>query len=135
MAMKQRSTGGDPMKVLVRMIAAVALAATCGGCWGDTAQYVNRTDTITLTAGNAKDLNAATHVTDPWPPAAANTRIPGDGSRMVGAVDRYQGRQAARGPGQAGTQPGAQGGMAGSDASGMSAQPAGAAVPSSTLPY
>ena len=120
------------MKTLVRMIAATALAATCGGCWGNNAQYVNRTDTVTMTAGNAKEFNAATQVKDPWPAAAANRDIPGNGSRMVGAVDRYEGRQTTRG--QAGAQPGAQGGATAPGTAGMG-PPSGAAVPSATLPY
>ena len=52
--------------------------------------YVHRSNTITLSAGNAKEANAAIHVIDPWPPYANDTRIPGDGQRMADAVDRYQ---------------------------------------------
>ena len=37
-------------------------------------------------AGNAKDVNAAIHVVDPWPRDVNNRRIRGDGARMVGAV-------------------------------------------------
>lgn len=121
------------MKSLIRMIATVALVAGCGGCWGDSAQYLNRTDTITMTAGNANEINAATHVKDPWPPGAANRQIPGDGGRMVGAMDRYEGRQGARGQGSAGAQPGAQG--AGGPAGTGPAPATGAAVPPSTLPF
>ncbi len=54
------------------------------------AQYVQRTQTITLSAGNAKEANAAIHVIDPWPAYASDTRIPGNGQRMAEAVDRYQ---------------------------------------------
>jgi hypothetical protein len=53
-------------------------------------QYLQRSDKITLSAGNAKEVNAATHVIDPWPPYVGNRRIPGNGERMAGAVERYR---------------------------------------------
>jgi hypothetical protein len=52
--------------------------------------YVQRTQTITLAAGNAKEANAAIQTIDPWPAYVYNTRIPGDGSRMADAVVRYE---------------------------------------------
>src|SRR5712691_9755491 len=54
------------------------------------AQYIQRSDTITLGAGNAKDVNAAAHVIDPWPRYVGNRRIPGNGERLSGAVERYR---------------------------------------------
>jgi len=53
-------------------------------------QYFQRKDTVTLGAGNAKEVNSATHVIDPWPRYVGDTRIPGDGGRMAGAVERYR---------------------------------------------
>ena len=53
-------------------------------------QYFQRKDTVTLGAGDAKAVNSATHVIDPWPRYVGNTRIPGNGERMVGAVERYR---------------------------------------------
>ena len=75
------------------------------------AQYIHRSDTITLSAGNAKDVNAATQVIDPWPRNVGNRRIPANGERMVGAVQRYQRSGAARSQGQIGqpTGPGGSG--------------------------
>ena len=52
--------------------------------------YAQRSQTITLSAGNAKEANAAIHVIDPWPRYVYNTRIPGDGQRMADAVERYE---------------------------------------------
>src|SRR5438132_12328908 len=80
---------------IVRMLGCLPLAAALGGCWtgiyeNPFAQYVNRSDTITLSAGDAKDVNAATHVIDPWPRYVGNRRIPGNGERMTGAVERYR---------------------------------------------
>ena len=53
-------------------------------------QYVQRSDHITLSAGNAKEANAAIQIIDPWPRYVYNTRIQGDGQRMAEAVERYE---------------------------------------------
>jgi hypothetical protein len=69
-----------------------SLTSTRASAWDQDpfAQYIQRSDTITLGAGNAKDVNAATHVLDPWPRYVGNRRIPGNGERMSGAVERYR---------------------------------------------
>ena len=54
------------------------------------AMYIERSDTVTLGAGNARDVNAATHVIDPWPRYVGNRRIPGNGDRLSRAVERYR---------------------------------------------
>jgi hypothetical protein len=116
------------MTKIARTIAGLALAGAAAGCWpygNEGAQYFHRSDTITLSAGNAKDVNAAIHVIDPWPRNVHNRRIPANGDRMVGAVQRYQGRQVQRGQTPAG-------GAAGSPdatASPPPAPPVGAATP------
>jgi hypothetical protein len=104
--MSERPVSKVPMKI-ARALVAVALAAACGGCWAgvyDTpgAEYLHRSDTITLSAGNAKNVNAVAHIIDPWPRQVANRRIPGHGERMAHAMERYK-----SGPGstnQTGTQ-------------------------------
>lgn len=53
-------------------------------------EYLQRSDKVTLSAGNAKEVNADIHVIDPWPRYVGNTRIPGNGERMAGAVERYR---------------------------------------------
>jgi hypothetical protein len=53
-------------------------------------QYFQRKDTVFLSSGNAKQVNEATHIIDPWPRYVGNTRIPGNGERMAGAVERYR---------------------------------------------
>jgi len=77
----------------------IILAALAGGlgstsalAWDQDpfAQYLQRSDTITLDAGNAKETNAVTHVIDPWPRYVGNRRIPGNGQRLSGAVERYR---------------------------------------------
>jgi hypothetical protein len=83
---------------IARTVVAIALAAPCGGCWTGVyespgAEYLHRSDTITLSAGNAKDVNAMTHIIDPWPRHVANRRIPGNGERMAHAMERYKSGQ------------------------------------------
>jgi hypothetical protein len=53
-------------------------------------QYLQRKNGVTLGAGDAKEVNSATHIIDPWPRYVRNTRIPADGGRMSGAVERYR---------------------------------------------
>jgi hypothetical protein len=97
------------MTKIVRTAAAVAIAAACGGCWtgvydNPAAEYLHRSDTITLSAGNAKDVNAMTHIIDPWPRHVANRRIPGHGERIAHALERYKSGQALGPSNQGGTQ-------------------------------
>jgi hypothetical protein len=123
------------MYKIVRTLACIAAATAAAGCWPgpygyNGAQYIHRSDTITLSAGNAKEVNAATQVIDPWPRNVGDPRIPANGERMVGAVQRYQRSGAARTQGQIG-QPTGPGGP-GAPPPGP---PSGAAIPAATLPY
>jgi hypothetical protein len=78
-------------------------------------QYLQRSVTISLGAGNAKDTNAAIQTIDPWPPYVGRTRIPGDGRRAVDSVQRMY-----RTPDPF-ERPGAGGGTGGADSTGSSA--------------
>lgn len=69
------------------LMVAAATFWTAGAYGGE---YLQRTDTITMSAGNAKEVNSAIHVIDPWPPYVRNRRIPANGPRMTGAIQRYQ---------------------------------------------
>ena len=51
--------------------------------------YFQRSDKITLWEGDAKSVNAATHVIDPWPRYVGNRNIPVSGDRLSRAVTRY----------------------------------------------
>jgi len=75
-------------------------------------QYLQRSVTISLGAGNAKDTNAAIQTVDPWPPYVGRTRIPGDGRRAVDSVQRMY-----RTPDPF-ERPGAGGGAGGADSTG-----------------
>ncbi|MBR0830207.1 hypothetical protein JQ596_32225 [Bradyrhizobium manausense] len=65
-----------------------------GGCYGlaghdEMDRYVQRSDTITMSAGNAKEVNAATHTIHPWPRYVGDRRIAYDARRVGAAVTRY----------------------------------------------
>ena len=72
------------------IIGSAAFAATlaCSGAWAwdqdPAAQYFERKDTIVSGAGDARNVNAATHIIDPWPRYVGNRRIPATGERMTG---------------------------------------------------
>ncbi len=78
---------------LTSLTLVTAFAAGLAGCnhlEDNITQYAQRTDKVTLSAGNAKDTNAAIHTIDPWPRASADRRIPANGERMAGAYERYR---------------------------------------------
>ncbi len=52
--------------------------------------YLERIEGVTTSAGNARDINAVTHMIDPWPRHVRNRRVPANGERMAGAVERYR---------------------------------------------
>lgn len=93
---------------MMKLVGLLALAIAIGGggaragdvLWGmprgddpffdEWARYFQRIDTITVDAGDARNVNAVTHIITPWPYYARNRWIPANGQRMVGAIDRYQ---------------------------------------------
>jgi hypothetical protein len=90
-----------------RLIVLTALmsgsGARAGDLWYEFAEpYLQRIEGVTASAGNAKDVNAVSHMIDPWPHYVHNRRIPGSGERMAVVVGRY--RQ-ARLPALGATQP------------------------------
>ena len=58
--------------------------------WDEMGHYFQRIDTSSVVSGDAREVNAVTQIIDPWPLYARNRRIPANGQRMVGAIDRYQ---------------------------------------------
>ena len=65
-----------------------------GGCYGvaghdEMERYIQRSDTITMSAGNAKEVNAATHTIHPWPRYVGDRRLAYDARRVGSAVTRY----------------------------------------------
>src|SRR5262245_52397324 len=69
-----------------------SFAASAALAWDQNpfATYFQRSDKITLWEGDAKAVNTATHVIDPWPRYVGNRRIPGNGDRLSRAVERYR---------------------------------------------
>ena len=52
-------------------------------------RYFQRSDTITMSAGDAKQVNAVTHTIHPWPRYVGDRRIASDARRVGAAVTRY----------------------------------------------
>jgi len=69
--------------------AAVIAGAMLAGC-SDPGLYLDRRDTIALSAGDASEANKVAQVVDPWPPYSGNTNIAFSGQRMQSAVERYR---------------------------------------------
>ena len=79
-----------PSDVMPRRLALVlALAAAgLGGCSADL--YLDRRNTVSFAAGDAKATNAVTQMVDPWPRHASNRNIEHNGERMQSAAERYR---------------------------------------------
>lgn len=77
--------------VLFALLAMTATASADGDLFEEMfAPYSQRIEGVTPSAGNAKAINSATHILNPWPPYATNRQIPANGERMVGAIERYR---------------------------------------------
>jgi hypothetical protein len=76
--------------------AVLLLAATIalGGCqtYGndEMVSYLQRKDTVTLSAGDASRANAVAQTIHPWPPGVGDKRIPMEGTRAVDAMAKYK---------------------------------------------
>src|SRR6266540_7049730 len=89
------------MTVRFGTIATILAGVTLGGCsglWGNDEfeRYSQRTDAITMSAGDAKEVNAVTHMYHPWPPGVYDRHIVTDSPHMERALERY--RRGARPP-------------------------------------
>src|SRR5258708_14229039 len=70
---------------------ALITVGSCNGLAGhdEMDRYFQRSDTITLSAGDAKQTNAVTHTIHPWPAYVGDRRIITDARRTGSAVTRY----------------------------------------------
>lgn len=68
----------SPPNKLSYAIAALALSAFLTGC----SSYLDNGDTVSRSAGDASDANAAIHTIDPWPLVSSDTEILSDGSAI-----------------------------------------------------
>ncbi len=80
---------------ILKITAAVALMGFATGC----AQYLERNEGVTLSAGDAVAHNKAVQMIDPWPLYAGQTNIPGNGERMLVALKKYRENKPAKSEG------------------------------------
>ena len=66
------------------------LCLTLSGCTQYQNRYLEREDTVTLSAGDAVASNAALQIPTPWPRYSNDTTIAMDGERIARAVARYR---------------------------------------------
>lgn len=81
---------------LGQILVLTVMASAVAGCTGELPfddpfeHNTARSQSITLSAGNAEKSNEAIHIIDPWPRYVYDTHIQGDGQRLAAAVDRYK---------------------------------------------
>ena len=95
--------------VLICSLAALPLVG-CYGLYGhdEMELYARRADVVTMSAGDAKEVNARTHMLTPWPGYVGDRRIPMDGDRAVRAVECYRTARSTSGSSAQGQQGGGQ---------------------------
>lgn len=72
---------------LVRISAALTLLGVLAGC---SDIYYDRRETISFGGPDAVATNNAVQMVDPWPAAAKNRNIPGNGLNVQTAIARYR---------------------------------------------
>src|SRR3954451_17950966 len=78
----------------IRLVLAIIPTLSLGGCYGlyghdEIDRYFQRSDTITMSAGDAKQVNAVTHTITPWAPYVGDRKLAYDARRVGSAVTRY----------------------------------------------
>jgi len=82
------------------VLLAVFSLGACNGLAGNDEmdRYFQRSDTITLSAGDAKQVNAVTHTINPWPSYVGDRRIVAEAAKTRGAIVRYRSGTQPRDP-------------------------------------
>jgi hypothetical protein len=82
------------------VLLAVFTLGSCNGLAGNDEmdRYFQRSDTLTLSAGDAKQANAVTHTINPWPSYVGDRRIVSEGAKTRGAIVRYRSGTPPRDP-------------------------------------
>ena len=82
------------------VLLAVFTLGSCNGLAGNDEmdRYFQRSDTITLSAGDAKQANAVTHTINPWPSYVGDRRIVAAAAKTQGAIVRYRSGTQPRDP-------------------------------------
>jgi hypothetical protein len=83
---------------MIRFLSAFPFLIAVAGCAAeqqvyDPHGYLDRRDSIELSAGDANASNIAMQMVDPWPRYAGNKTIAYNGQRMQAAVQRYRNNQ------------------------------------------
>jgi len=70
----------------------------CNGLWGNDEfqRYVQRSDRMTTSSGDAKEVNIVQHISSPWPRGVSDRRIVHDSAHMQRVLEWY--RRSARRP-------------------------------------
>jgi len=79
---------------------AVFTLGACNGLAGhdEMDRYFQRSDTITMSAGNAKEVNIAAQTIHPWPKGVNDRRIVVQAAKTNGAMTRYRAGNQPRDP-------------------------------------
>jgi hypothetical protein len=74
------------------VLLAVFTLGSCNGLAGNDEmdRYFQRSDTITLSAGDAQHVNSATQTIHPWPSYVGDRRIVAQAAKTNGAITRYR---------------------------------------------
>jgi hypothetical protein len=82
------------------VLLALVTLGSCNGLAGNDEmdRYYQRSDSITLSAGDAKQANAVTHTINPWPPGVGDRRIVTEAQRIQSAIGRYRSGSQPRDP-------------------------------------
>lgn len=74
------------------------ISVACTVCLGGCSEYLDRRDTVRMSAGEAVQNNVITHIIDPWPRHAFVVPRTTNGERSQRAVERYRNPSAGSAP-------------------------------------
>jgi hypothetical protein len=82
------------------VLLAVFTLGSCNGLAGNDEmdRYFQRSDTLTLSAGDSKQANAVTHTIHPWPGYVGDRRLIPEAAKTRGAIVRYRSGTPPRDP-------------------------------------
>jgi len=78
------------MRALLILSLAAGMLGGCANAPYDPHGYLDRRDSIELSAGDANASNIAIQMVDPWPAYAGNKNLAYNGQRVQAAVQRYR---------------------------------------------
>src|SRR3954462_5756626 len=82
------------------VLLAVFTLGSCNGLAGNDRmdRYFQRSDSLTRSAGDAKQANAVTHTINPWPSYVGDRRTVAEAAKTRGAIVRYRSGTQPRDP-------------------------------------